>query len=55
MAAWLALVVATFAAPAALAAEFPTEDPIVLSGDLHDRTQIVFGWRIRTSTTAAGR
>ncbi len=31
--------------PSALAVEYPTEDPIVLSGDLHDRTQIVFGWR----------
>lgn len=27
------------------AVEYPTEDPIVLSGDLHDRTQIVYGWR----------
>ena len=28
-----------------VAADLPREDPIVLSGDLHDRTQIVFGWR----------
>jgi serine phosphatase RsbU (regulator of sigma subunit) len=35
----------TCAASAAVAVEYPTEDPIVLSGDLHDRTQIIFGWR----------
>jgi len=32
-------------APATGAAELPKEDPILLSGDLHDRTQIVYGWR----------
>jgi serine phosphatase RsbU (regulator of sigma subunit) len=32
-------------APASGAVHHPTDDPIVLSGDLSDRTQIVFGWR----------
>ena len=32
-------------APASGAVDYPTEDPIVLSGDLSDRTQIVYGWR----------
>jgi len=39
--------------PAALAVEYPTDDPIVLSGDLHDRTQIVFGWRYHSGDDPA--
>lgn len=45
MAAGLLFVGVCALAPAVGAAELSEEDPIVLSGDLHDRTQIVYGWR----------
>ena len=35
------------------AVEFPAEDPIILAGDLHDRTQIVYGWRYQPGDNPA--
>ncbi len=45
MVASLAFALLLAPAPMIGAIELPTDDPIVLSGDLDDRTQIVYGWR----------